>query len=105
LAGLVLLIGESLTGAGDALFGSLLILAAAMCWALGVVLQKRYPVAMAPGSYTVWIMLLGSLPMAVAALSFEDLGAMRSVSLWPALGVGYNVLLSFGWGYWAWIKI
>jgi drug/metabolite transporter (DMT)-like permease len=27
------------------------------------------------------------------------------VSLWPALGVAYNVFLSFAWAHWAWIKL
>lgn len=105
MGGLALLIGEAFTSVGQAPLGSLMILGAAASWALGVVLQKRFPVDMPAGSYTAWIMLLGGLPMLPCALLFDDLGRFGSIGLWPALGVAYNVLLSFGWGYWAWIKI
>jgi drug/metabolite transporter (DMT)-like permease len=60
---------------------------------------------MPPGSYTAWIMLLGGLPMLVMALLVDDLRALGRIELWPALGVAYNVFLSFGFAYWAWIKI
>lgn len=105
IAGLAVLMGESIMTMGSAPLGSLLVLGAAASWALGVVLQKRYPASMPPGSYTAWIMLIGAVPMIVMALLFEDQGALSEIGLWPALGVTYNVLLSFGWAYWAWIKI
>ena len=31
--------------------------------------------------------------------------ALHSVSLWPALGVLYNMVLVFIFGWWAWTKI
>ncbi|HEX9398380.1 MAG TPA: DMT family transporter [Burkholderiales bacterium] len=105
MAGLALLMGEAAVAVGTAPLGSLLVLGAAASWALGVVLQKKYPVDMPPGSYTAWIMLLGGLPMIVMALLVDDLRALGRIDLWPALGVVYNVFLSFGFAYWAWIKI
>jgi drug/metabolite transporter (DMT)-like permease len=105
MGGLALLMGESLATVGASPAGTLMVLGAAACWALGVVLQKKYPVDMPPGSYTTWIMLLGSLPFIVMALLVDDLSALGRIGLWPALGVAYNVLLAFGFAYWAWIKI
>ena len=105
MAGLAVLMGEALTTVGASPLGSLLVLGAAASWAVGVVLQKKYPVAMPAGSYTAWIMLLGGLPMIVMALAVDDLRALGNVGLWPALGVAYNVFLAFGFAYWAWIKI
>ena len=105
LAALVLLMGEALLTLGTAPLGSAMVLGAAASWALGLVLQKKYPVDMPPGSYSAWIMLLGGLPMVVMALLVDDLTALGRIDLWPALGVAYNVLLSFGFAYWAWIKI
>lgn len=105
MAGLALLLGEALVGLGRAPVGSLLVLGAAASWALGTVLQKRYPPAMPAGAYTAWIMLLGSAPILVCALLFDDLGALARVGPWPALGIAYNVLVAFAWGHWAWIKL
>jgi drug/metabolite transporter (DMT)-like permease len=70
-----------------------------------VVLQKRLPMAMPAGPYSAWIMLLGGVPIFLCALLFDDLGGLRGISLWPALGVAYNVLVAFAWAHWAWIKL
>jgi len=105
LCGLALLLGESIASLGEAPLGSLLVLGAAISWALGTVLQKRFPVALPVGPYTAWIMLLGGVPIFAGALVFEDWRALADVSLLPALGTVYNVLVAFAFAHWAWIKI
>jgi drug/metabolite transporter (DMT)-like permease len=100
MAGLALLVGDVFASRG-----TLLVLGAAISWAIGTVLQKRYPMAMPSGAYTAWIMLLGGVPIFAGALLFEDLGALREIGLWPALGVAYNVIVAFAFAHWAWIKI
>ena len=105
VAGLALLLVESLGALGSAPLGSLLVVGAAMIWALGSVLQKRFPVGMATGPYTAWIMLLGGVPIFAGTLILEDPRALGAVSLWPALGVAYNVFIAFAFAHWAWIKI
>ena len=92
---LVLLLGENLIRLGAAPLGSLLVLAAALTWALGTVLQKRFPVRMPLGAYTAWMLLAGGVPIFIGAAAFEDMRALRHVSLAPALGVAYNVFVSF----------
>jgi drug/metabolite transporter (DMT)-like permease len=105
MAGLALLLGEGILTGGSLVLGSLFPLSAALSWALGTVLQKRYPVSLAPGPYTAWIMLLGGVPIFIGALVFDDFSELGSVGLWPALGVAYNVFIAFAWAHWAWIKI
>jgi drug/metabolite transporter (DMT)-like permease len=100
MVGLGLLVGDVLASPG-----TLLVLGAAISWAIGTVLQKRYPMAMPSGAYTAWIMLLGGVPIFAGALLFEDLGVLRGVGLWPALGVAYNVVVAFAFAHWAWIEI
>ena len=75
-------------------------------WALGTVLQKRYPMSMPAGPYTAWIMLLGGVPIFAGALLFDDFRGARAIGgLWPALGAAYNVFIAFAFAQWAWIKI
>ena len=105
MAGLGLVLGEASLGSGGAPLGSLLVLGAAASWALGVVLQKRFPMAMPAGPYSAWIMLLGGVPIFACALAFDDFGVLGTVGFWPALGVVYNVLIAFAWAHWAWIKL
>jgi len=105
LVALALLLGEGLASLGAAPLGSLMVLGAALTWALGTVLQKRFPVRMPAGAYTAWIMLLGGVPIFAGMLAFEDPGALRGVSPQAWSGVLYNVLVSFAFAHWAWIKI
>jgi len=105
MVALALLLGESLVGLGAAPLGSLMVLGAAITWALGTVLQKRLPVRMPLGAYTAWMMLIGGVPIFIGTALFEDVRALRDVSLVPALGVAYNVLVAFAFAHWAWIKL
>ena len=105
LGGLVLLLGESLFSLGAAPVGSLLVLGAAVSWALGTVLQKRIPINLPVGPYTAWIMLLGGTPIFIGALLFEDFSDLREVSVIAWLGTAYNIVIAFAFAHWAWIKI
>jgi drug/metabolite transporter (DMT)-like permease len=100
IAGLALLLGDLFAN-----LGTLLVLGAAITWAIGTVLQKRYPMAMQAGPYTAWSMLIGGLPIAACAFLLEDPAALRNPGFWPALGVAYNVFIAFAFAQWAWIKI
>lgn len=102
---LVLLLGERLVSLGAAPLGSLMVLGAALSWALGTVLQKRFPISMPVGPYTAWMLLLGGVPIFAGTLLFEDWQALSHVGLGPALGVAYNVFIAFAFAHWAWIKI
>jgi drug/metabolite transporter (DMT)-like permease len=105
LGGLALLLGESFVSLGAAPLGSLLVIGAAVSWALGTVLQKRFPVKMPVGPYTAWIMLLGGVPIFAGALAFEDWRDLGRVGTAAALGTVYNVFIAFAFAHWAWIKI
>lgn len=105
LAGLALLLGEAYAAIGAAPLGSLMVLGAAVSWAFGTVLQKKYPMAMAPAPYTAWIMLLGGVPIYVGAALFEDPRVLAGVSARAWLGTAYNVFIAFAFAHWAWIKL
>lgn len=105
LAGLALLLGEGYAAIGAAPLGTLLVLGAAVSWAFGAVLQKKYPVAMAAGPYTAWIMLLGGVPIYAGAVLLEDPRALADVGARAWFGTAYNVFIAFAFGHWAWIKL
>jgi drug/metabolite transporter (DMT)-like permease len=105
MGGIALLLGDGLAGLGGAPVGSLMVLGAAASWALGLVLQKRFPMAMPVGPYSVWMMLVGGVPILVCAALFEDPAVLRHVGTAPWLGVAYNVVIAFAFAYWAWIKL
>lgn len=104
VGGLALLLGEQVSNLRVAPVGALLMLAAAATWAIGTVVQKKFPVSAPAGAYTAWIMLIGGLPIFVVA-AFVDLGRHAPISAQAWLAIAYNVFVAFAWAHWAWIKI
>lgn len=105
MGAMALLLADEFGRLQGAPVGALLVLGAAITWAIGTVLQKRFPVSAPPGAYTAWLLLIGGVPIYVAAFLLEDFRRLADVSLMPALGLAYNVFLAFAWAHWAWIKL
>ncbi len=105
MAGRAPLVGDDFARLQGAPLGALLVLGAAVTWAIGTVLQKKYPVRAPLPAYTAWIMLIGGVPIYLGALAFEDFSRLSEVGLKSALATAYNVFLSFAWAHWAWIKL
>ncbi len=84
--------------------GALLVVGAALSWSIGTVIMKRYPVDLPTTSMTGWMMVLGGIPIWIATPFFENI-TVRKITLWPALGVVYNMTLAVVFCYWAWNKL
>ncbi len=104
MTGMALLIGEDLVVLGRAPLGALLALGAAFTWAVGTVLQKRWPLGLPMGTFTAWTMLIGGVPVFIGTLIFES-HAWRHVGTGALLALLYNIFVAFAFAYWAWFKI
>jgi drug/metabolite transporter (DMT)-like permease len=104
VAGLALLLGEDLALLGRAPLGSLLALGAAVTWAIGTVLQKRWPLGLPMGTFTAWTMFMGGAPVFIGMLVFERT-AWHAVGVPAMLALLYNIVAAFAFAYWAWFKI
>ncbi|HEX6956733.1 MAG TPA: DMT family transporter [Ferrovibrio sp.] len=101
LAGLALLVGGEWQAMTAAPLGVALVLCAALSWAIGTVLTKKYPMPMAAVPFVGWQMLLGGIPIFIMAPLFEsDRWALYSTGAW--LAVLYNASICFVFCYWAW---
>jgi drug/metabolite transporter (DMT)-like permease len=105
MAGMALLVWDEVHRLQGAPHGALLVLGAAFTWAIGTILQKKYPVRAPTAALTAWMLLLGGVPIYIGALLFEDFSKLADVGTTSALGAAYNVLLAFAWAHWAWIKL
>ena len=105
MAGMALLVWDEFQRIQGAPRGALLILGAAFCWAIGTILQKKYPVRAPVAALTGWMLLIGGVPIYIGALLLEDFSKLADISLPAALGAAYNVLLAFAFAHWAWIKL
>jgi drug/metabolite transporter (DMT)-like permease len=104
MLGMLLLIGDEFALLQAAPVGALLVVGAALAWAVGTVLMKRFPTRLPITSFTGWQLLLGGAPMALGALVI-DWGDWQPIS-WRAAGaVAYNVVVAFVLCHWIWFEI
>jgi drug/metabolite transporter (DMT)-like permease len=104
MGAILLLLSNELQAVQAAPKGTLLMLGAALSWAFGTVMMKRYPVDLPVASLTAWQLLVGGIPIYAGALAFE-MHSLQPLTLWPAVAVAYNVFIAFILCQWAWIKI
>lgn len=104
MAGMLLLLGEHIVALRGAPLGILMILCAAVSWALGTLLLKRYPIALPPSVLTGWQMLVGGAPIVLFSLWFEyeKIAPVYGATL---VGLLYNLIIATILCHWAWFKL
>lgn len=107
MLGMAVLLGEDARHITRSPMGTLLILAAAISWAFGTVLLRRWQPPLPQNTLTGWMMLAGWLPIAVAIPMFDpqplDSLAHMSGTAWFA--VLYNIFLAGTVAHWAWFTM
>ena len=101
---LALLFSSEFEAASATPLGTLSMLGAALCWAVGTTIMKRWPVQMATTAFTAWQFVLGGLPLLAGVLLF-DLDRLHPVSMSASIGLAYNILIAFFLGHWAWVRL
>jgi drug/metabolite transporter (DMT)-like permease len=104
MTGMLILMGSEVQNLRAAPVGALFMVAAAVSWAVGTVVFKRYPVAMSALAATGWMMVIGGIPIWICTPLLEP-HALHPISFWPALGLAYNMIVAFSVCYWAWQKL
>jgi drug/metabolite transporter (DMT)-like permease len=108
VAGMSVLIGEQIGVVRAAPSGALLILAAAITWAMGTVLLRKWQLPIAQNTLSGWMMLLGWIPLAVLAPFFDPQPLATELANLSARGwfaIGYNVFLAGTLAHWAWFTL
>ena len=106
MGGMLLLFSTEFASLQRAPLGAMLMISSAVIWAFGVVVMKRWPVAMPLTPYIGWQMLIGGIPIFLGALFIEpgSFDLMR-LSFWPLTGTIYNMFIAFVFCYWVFAKI
>ncbi len=95
MAALVLLIGQDLTVVGSAPLGALLMAGAALSWAIGTVLVKKFAWGDMPVmALTAWQQLIGGLPIVLGWWLLEPFPDLGALSLKPAIGLAYAIFVA-----------
>lgn len=107
MCGMVVLLGDDVHKLRHSPVGALFILGAAMCWALGTVLLRRWKVELPQNTLAGWLLVLGWTPIAISVPFFDahplaTLGAMSGIAWFAVL---YNIFLAGTLAHWAWFKM
>lgn len=105
MAGLGALIGPDLIVVQKAPIGALLMVGAALSWAIGTVLFKKFQWVAPTSTVIGWQLLIAAVPITACALIFEPFPELETISLpvWGALA--YVVFVPMVIGQWAFYNI
>ena len=107
VGGMAVLLGEDIVGLRRAPVGSLLVIGAAITWGFGTVLLRRWALPVPQTTLTGWMMLLGWIPIAVAAPiadphAWSSLATMSGTAWFAVL---FNIFVSGAIANWAWFRM
>jgi len=107
MCGMAVLLGEEVVNVRRAPIGTLLLLGAAMSWGFGTVLLRRWAPPLPQNTLTGWMMLLGWIPIALAAPAFDPhpLSSLATMSGTAWVAVLYNIFMAGTVAHWAWFRM
>ena len=107
MIGMALLLGEDFAVIRRSPFGATMILGAAILWSIGTVLLRKWKPPIAQNALSGWMMLLGAMPLAIAAPFFDDAGLARfaHASWFVWFAIAYNIFLAGTIAHWAWFTL
>jgi drug/metabolite transporter (DMT)-like permease len=102
-----ILLGDDIRHISTAPIGALLILIAAIFWACGTVLLRKWKPPFPQNAISGWMMLLGWLPLAMLAPFFDPhpLSHLTALSGTAWFAIGYNIFLAGTLAHWAWFTL
>ena len=107
VGGMVVLLGEEIVNVQRAPVGALLIIGAAISWGLGTVLLRRWSIPLSQTTLTGWLMLIGWIPILLAAPFFDPHAAssLATMNRTAWFAVLYNIFISGAIANWVWFRM
>jgi drug/metabolite transporter (DMT)-like permease len=105
MAGLAILMGPDLFKVGKSPLGALMMLGAAISWAIGTVLLKRTAWSLPTAALTGWQLMLAAVPITIGAVILGDAPDPSSLSPRAIGATLYIILVPMIFCHWAWFKV
>ncbi len=107
MAGMGVLLGDDLTALRGRPFGALMILGAAIVWAIGTVMLRKFKPPVPQNALTGWMMIVGWIPLVVLAPLFDPgwLGHLPNLSGTAWFAIVYNIVFAGTIAHWAWFTL
>jgi drug/metabolite transporter (DMT)-like permease len=104
MTGMAVLLGDDVRHFERTPQAALFFLGAALTWAFGIVLVRKWRVPLPPNTLSGWMILLGWLPIIALAPLLEH-GPIHSFSAITWFAILYNVFLAGALAQWAWLEL
>lgn len=104
MLGMGLLLGDDLRHLERTPTAALLIVGAAISWALGTVLMRKWKLAVPQNTLSGWMMLAGWLPIAILAPLFAP-GPLHAPSALGWFAIFFNIFFAGTLAHWAWFTL
>jgi len=107
MCGMAVLLGDDFRSVQRAPVGALFIIGAAVTWAVGTVLLRRWKLPIPLTTLTGWMMILGWVPIVLCAPFFDPhpVHSLATMSGTAWFAVLYNIFLAGTLAHWAWFKM
>jgi drug/metabolite transporter (DMT)-like permease len=104
MAGMAVLLGDDIRNFERTPMAALLILGAAVAWAFGTVLLRKWRVPLPQNTLSGWMMLLGCAPLVALAPLFAT-GPVPAPTPSALFAILYNIFLAGTLAHWAWFTL
>lgn len=107
VGGMAVLLGDEIADLRRTPVGALLIIGAAISWGIGTVLLRRWAPPLPPNTLTGWMLLVGWIPILIAAPLFDPHPLVSLAHMAPKawFAVLYNIFLAGALAHWAWFRL
>jgi drug/metabolite transporter (DMT)-like permease len=105
MAGLAVLIGPDMGRMDRTPWGAAFMLGAALSWALGTVLMKRFTWSLPVSALAGWQLLLGAVPVTLGAFWMGDWPDPAALSREALAATAYVLIVPMIFCHWAWFKV
>ena len=105
IGALAALLGPAFGGLAESPLGALVMLVGSVSWAIGTLLLKRWRFSMSVLQLSGWQVVVGLVPILVAAVLFENMAEILRISPEIALLLLYIIAVPVTLGQVAWFKI
>jgi drug/metabolite transporter (DMT)-like permease len=105
LGAVALLMGPAIAGVGQSPLGGVLLVGAAISWALATMAFKKVRWTIGSGELAAWQLLIGGIPVFIVTGFVGDAPDFSKVTLPAWIGLIYGSIIAVSFGQWIWFRL